>query len=825
MEDRELVRRAQAGDQSAFGQLVERYTRKVYNLCFGMVHNPETAEDLSQEAFLKLYKNIARFNGESSFYTWLYRIVVNVCIDFLRHEKEAAGQVEYDDGIIHDELTPACHAYPTFDPWAALKNRTLGRAIQEALSKLTEPHRTVLILRGYEGLSYIEISKRMQTPKGTVMSRLFHARQNLLREMNGAYEGGGMSRSRRAGGNKIGEKDRRARAMERWVTAIRRGHVGEVISEAEIHASMPEYISQNSADPNADRGRLVQLALRKGVLEEVGTDRWLVRKTDHHADRHEQLSGGTVVGANGNGGGDGEADKATSIADSERARHEFFAILADKRACLTLARIQEVSEFFRDIQRSVIGQFLLGLVDAKKQPIVERTPNGYRLTKQVGWAFYLEWKRRQNGAGERGNLDLKERFFSSASWKEDLAAVFESLISHACQGGWISVLLLAKEIREVFMWAEEEAPVQEIIQILLSLCNGKQVVLETTTTQAGGVEIRKFRMKRDEAFKPATPSSGHAPVAVEGLPTEMPEHLCAMPSGKRTGGPFIQRYRAAVAQWAVLQFVNSRPTSVATEVALSVPGLDKNSAGSNLRELVEAGLIRRTGKNRHHAGKRMGRAGVEYAPLEEKAAPAPVTDMAESPAPPEVNAEVASGKPLCKWCGSRDVKADGKERLHGGPRFSCRVCKRTTTYRPDGTLVGKQTEYSVAKIVIADSVVTVPSAVPTAEPRPVLSAIPLSEVQMPVSTVPSAPAEPVPVQPVVSAPTVPVDDARLRALEEELVRLATRVNTLERHDDFHTRRVAAKIVAILEEEVPRDLRERVLALVREDLVTPKLTPH
>ncbi len=181
--DRNLVVRAQNGDETAFRLLVERYQRKVYSIAFNVVRNPEDAMDLTQDAFIKVHRNLAAFQGSSSFYTWLYRIVVNLGIDHNRKHNRFQS-VDYDDrlGRDDDEIEGDGSILPsTLDtnPARTLSRKELAEQMQRALDSLSEKHRTAIILREVQGLSYEEMAEVMQCNKGTVMSRLHHARKNM----------------------------------------------------------------------------------------------------------------------------------------------------------------------------------------------------------------------------------------------------------------------------------------------------------------------------------------------------------------------------------------------------------------------------------------------------------------------------------------------------------------------------------------------------------------------------------------------------------------------------------------------------------------------
>jgi RNA polymerase sigma-70 factor (ECF subfamily) len=181
-----LVRRARRGDDEAFRTLVERYKRRVFAIVFGMVRNQELALDISQEAFLKVHRYLGTFQGTSSFYTWLYRIVVNLCIDHIRKEGKH-DTVDYDDSLLRREaddseaeIAPPAHRG---DPLRNLDRKEMAEHLNAALSMLSEKHRAVLVLREVDGLSYEEMARVLRIHKGTVMSRLHHARRYAQRAL------------------------------------------------------------------------------------------------------------------------------------------------------------------------------------------------------------------------------------------------------------------------------------------------------------------------------------------------------------------------------------------------------------------------------------------------------------------------------------------------------------------------------------------------------------------------------------------------------------------------------------------------------------------
>ena len=189
-EERELVEAARRGDGPAFRTLVERYQRRAFAVALGMLHDPDDARDVCQEAFLKAHKALAGFAGDAQFFTWLYRIVMNQCIDHLR--KKRGEQVEFDDALTNEASDDEGIAPRRlgFDPQRALQDKELRQRIQHALAQLSPVHRAVLLMREVEGLSYQEMADQAGVSIGTIMSRLFHARKKM-QKMLGASDGQG----------------------------------------------------------------------------------------------------------------------------------------------------------------------------------------------------------------------------------------------------------------------------------------------------------------------------------------------------------------------------------------------------------------------------------------------------------------------------------------------------------------------------------------------------------------------------------------------------------------------------------------------------------
>jgi RNA polymerase sigma-70 factor (ECF subfamily) len=174
----DLVQLAQEGDLGAFEELVARYRDKIFARAYSMVRNEDEALDLSQDAWVKGWQRLAQFQGDSSFVTWMTRIVINLCLDQLRRQKrqrlESIEALEEDPGG-RDHQLPVVAANPT----AGLERAELRERIDRALGQLSPEHRTVLVLHEFEELEYKEIAKRMQCSIGTIMSRLFYARRRM----------------------------------------------------------------------------------------------------------------------------------------------------------------------------------------------------------------------------------------------------------------------------------------------------------------------------------------------------------------------------------------------------------------------------------------------------------------------------------------------------------------------------------------------------------------------------------------------------------------------------------------------------------------------
>jgi len=176
--DNELVEAAKSGDMAAFEELVARHRDKIYARAFSMMRNEDEALDLSQEAWVKSWQRLQQFHGESSFGTWMTRIVINLCLDQLRRRKrqrtESIEEMDEESGGVERQM-PVVNPNPT----ERLERGELRKRIDHALGQLSHEHRTVLMLHEFEEMEYKEIAKTMQCSIGTVMSRLFYARRKM----------------------------------------------------------------------------------------------------------------------------------------------------------------------------------------------------------------------------------------------------------------------------------------------------------------------------------------------------------------------------------------------------------------------------------------------------------------------------------------------------------------------------------------------------------------------------------------------------------------------------------------------------------------------
>jgi RNA polymerase sigma-70 factor (ECF subfamily) len=181
-DDSKLVKRVQKGDKGAFDLLVMKYQHKIVNLVMRYVRDPELALDITQEAFIKAYRAIPRFRGDSAFYTWMYRIAVNTAKNHLAAQRRRPMDVELD---LQDPEQYDLHARlrETDTPEGVTLGKELKETVERAIAALPEDLRTAIVLRELEGMSYEEIAQTMECPVGTVRSRIFRARDAIAKKV------------------------------------------------------------------------------------------------------------------------------------------------------------------------------------------------------------------------------------------------------------------------------------------------------------------------------------------------------------------------------------------------------------------------------------------------------------------------------------------------------------------------------------------------------------------------------------------------------------------------------------------------------------------
>lgn len=199
-EDRALISQAQSGDHAAFRKLVDRHQRRAFAIAVGLVRDENDAREIVQDAFLRVFKGLGTFEGGSSFFTWLYRIVTNLSIDLMR--KPGRRAAELDEGRDFNDDTEGDLALVSridgADPMDVVRRKEVAARIQSALDGLPPYHRAVILMREVEGLSYEEMAEAMGVSKGTIMSRLFHARQKMQKALADVYAESDGSRAKTA---------------------------------------------------------------------------------------------------------------------------------------------------------------------------------------------------------------------------------------------------------------------------------------------------------------------------------------------------------------------------------------------------------------------------------------------------------------------------------------------------------------------------------------------------------------------------------------------------------------------------------------------------
>jgi RNA polymerase sigma-70 factor (ECF subfamily) len=187
--DIDLVARSREGDTAAFNELITRHRQRCFAMIFQMVRNEDDAWDLAQDGFVRAWRSLSSFRGQSSFFTWLYRIMTNVSLDWLRKKRIEGGQ-EFDDTVGLRRIEPGAPTAPKreSEPAERLVDAEIRKRIDAAIARLSEEHRAVIVMRELDGMEYQEIADAIGCSIGTVMSRLFYARRKLQDMLRDIYE-------------------------------------------------------------------------------------------------------------------------------------------------------------------------------------------------------------------------------------------------------------------------------------------------------------------------------------------------------------------------------------------------------------------------------------------------------------------------------------------------------------------------------------------------------------------------------------------------------------------------------------------------------------
>lgn len=189
MTETEIIQKLQKGNESAFRHLVETYQQRVYNVCFGMLHNTNDAEDVAQEVFIEVHRSIHKFRADAKISTWLYRIAVNRSLNFIRDNKKHKWFKSFDD-VVRTKNTelPKLHENHFEDPEYEFEKQQRANVLHEAINTLSENQKTAFSLNKYDDLTYQEISEVMNLSVSSVESLIHRAKKNLQKKLYTCYK-------------------------------------------------------------------------------------------------------------------------------------------------------------------------------------------------------------------------------------------------------------------------------------------------------------------------------------------------------------------------------------------------------------------------------------------------------------------------------------------------------------------------------------------------------------------------------------------------------------------------------------------------------------